>query len=80
MGDDYPNMCDYYGTDSQGRECLCGLRQTTDKSGNECFKQTDCFLKDDQGNYQTEVECDKGYYYYKADEGALYHVPSSQVP
>lgn len=71
---------DYRGVDRQGRECLCGLRKTTDRSGNECYRQSDYWLNDGQGNYTTQMECDNGYFYYKADEGALYRIPSDQVP
>ena len=80
MAEMSPGSYDYYGKDRQGRECLCGLDKTTDRSGNECFRQADYWLKDERGNYQTQLECDNGYFYYKADEGALYRVPSSQVP
>ena len=71
---------DYYGKDRQGRECLCGLNETTDRSGNTCYRQSDYWLNDGQGNYTTQMECDNGYFYYKADEGALYRIPSDQVP
>lgn len=71
---------DYRGVDRQGRECLCGLNETTDRSGNTCYRQSDYWLNDGQGNYTTQMECDNGYFYYKADEGALYRIPSDQVP
>ena len=44
------------------------------------YRQSDYWLNDGQGNYTTEMECDNGYFYYKADEGALYRIPSDQVP